>query len=143
MGSTFFSQTERREPMYSSEILRTGKEQEEKSRASKKTRDLRDVAFYALTRKVADIIFGHATTGAGDSNRDKPLMEDRRKEREPIPSTTRPPTASTSSSTTVCRQGSGRRGENGVSADPVAALGTTFCRRFSRDSARRCTSRFG
>jgi hypothetical protein len=56
------------------------KEQEAKERASSKTRDLRDVAFYALTRKVADIIFEYATSRVGDSNSDKPWMEDRRKE---------------------------------------------------------------
>lgn len=57
------------------------KEQEEKQRASSKTRDLHDAAFYALTRKVADIVFEYATSRAGDRNRDKPWMDDRRKEK--------------------------------------------------------------
>lgn len=62
------------------------KEQEEKKRAFSKTRDLCDAALYALTRKVADIIFEHAISEYailrfGDPNRlDKPYMEDRRKE---------------------------------------------------------------
>lgn len=46
------------------------KKQEEKRRASAKIRDLRDAAFYALTRKAADIIF---SSGG-------PPMEDRRKD---------------------------------------------------------------
>ncbi len=54
--------------------------QENTKHASEKVRNLRDSAFYALTRKVADIIFEYVTTVPGDSSRDKPYKEDRRKE---------------------------------------------------------------
>ena len=58
------------------------KEQEEKRQyASSKTRDLHDGAFYTLTRKVADIIFGYTIPHANDPNRNKPRMDNRRREK--------------------------------------------------------------
>jgi hypothetical protein len=45
-----------------------------------KTRDLYDAEFYALMRKVADIILGYTTSKVGDPDRDKPWVEDWRNE---------------------------------------------------------------
>ena len=56
------------------------KEQVVSQRAPSKTRDIRDAAFYGLTRKVADTIFDLIKMDTGDPDGYKSSMEDRRKD---------------------------------------------------------------
>lgn len=57
------------------------KEQVGSQRAPSKTRDIRDVIFYGLTRKVADTVFELIGSQISDPDGYKSSMEDRRKER--------------------------------------------------------------